>query len=461
MADMEDSTHETDSADQETDMDETDSTASQETRYHLAILSHESVTIPFEETIVGLLTQFCRTRCASLHTSILVEGMPATLADTTETTPKRPATAGKRPRTPPQAPQPQPLVLVDYKNYRKELVPTTAHFQGQSADVLIALCHGFGPGDGGTLAGLIFQCTYRNPTDSTDIAVFARPPQQMQNPVTLHKVLGGCKLALLLCCRGTDILNQYKTSSTGIIPDLLYCDTTTIDTWSVEIYMVLLINILESDAHDLDHFYEDTKGAIRRIMQIVKLFDDDHVGFWGYLQHVGCVTDVADEKDRQELEFPPDLIMDHNPPPTFFRVFGRVCAYNMNHFPRNLLEDFRTITLVEKRGARRTTFREVPDITFTRTPFDKKDRYLRRYQQLTRYRTPPETPVSRTPSAASSLGPYPSLPTPETPRVWSDDPYPSLPTPPTPPAYTAWPGDLDLEPHAKMTQALAQLYLLQ
>ena len=429
---MEDSTHETD--------------------YHVAILSHESLTIPFEETIVGLLTQFCRSLSASLHTSILVEGMHAPQSETTDTPPDNPQLipGSKRPRQPsesPQPPQPQPLVLVDYtrdyNHYLKELVPTTAHFERQSADVLIALCHGFGPEDGSSEAGLAFQCTHRPPAGGADIAVFARRQTHTQN-VTLHSVIQGCKLAMLLCCRGTDILAQYTHELQGSgahkplhFPDLLVCDTTTVETWSVEIYMVLLMNILNASDIDLDSFHDDTKAAIHRIMQIVRLFGDDHVSFWAFLQHVGCVTDVADEQDRQELDYPPSLskvaeanggLDDSGNRLMFFRVYGRVCPYSMGHFPHTLLEDFKTITLVEcgrSRQPQYTTCHNVPDITFTAQEPSRTDRYLRRYQRLTAPR-----PFSRA-SSASSLGPYPHVPTPPTPSL------------------------------AKMTQALAQLYLLQ
>ena len=409
------------------------------TDYHVAILMHESTAIPFEETIADLLTQFFVSARSYLHTSILVEGLHSTLDIASK---KQRESVGQKRRPPEQA---ESLVLVDHNNYLKECVPTTAQFDHQSADVLITLCHGFGP-ENGIPAGLCFRCDGRG-EGTFDTVVFAKPYGRRPNVVTLHSVIEPCKLAILLCCRGPDVLSDYlehlRQLQPGreplIFPDLLISYAQTIDVWCVEIYMVLLINILDSFIIDPESVYTDTSAAIIRILQIVKLFQDDHTGFWSFMQHVGCVTDTADEKDRQELAYPPRL----GNTPTF-RVYGRVCNYNLSHFPSLLLENFKAIRLVRRGNADHvdpihTTYENVPDITLTDNHNDKIDRFLRRYQAT---RPPAPDPVSSPSSPASSLG---TFPTPSTPS-----------TPPTPRALTSQFYDL-----AHLSYALAQLKQLQ
>ena len=120
------------------------------TKYRVAILTHQSTAIPFEETIADWLTQFVVDAGASLHTSILVEGLHATLDIEAKKSRKE---TGKRRQQPQQA---QRLVLVNTEHYLKECVATTAQFQNQSADVVITLCHGFGPDDSITSGGSVF-----------------------------------------------------------------------------------------------------------------------------------------------------------------------------------------------------------------------------------------------------------------------------------------------------------------
>ena len=87
--------------------------------------------------------------------------------------------------------------------------------------------------------------------------------------------------------------------------------------YTVEIYMALLINILDSQMNfsvsggvrkdyngtptprEEGVVYDNVRAAIIRIFEIVKLFQNDHAGFWSFLQHVGCITDNTDEKDSR------------------------------------------------------------------------------------------------------------------------------------------------------------------
>jgi hypothetical protein len=123
------------------------------------------------------------------------------------------------------------------------------------------------------------------------------------------------------------------------------------------------------------------RSAIEKIFQIVKLFKSDHIAFWSYLQHVGCVTDNADAKDRQEMPYPRARLGKFSR----FRVYGQVCSYDSKDIASELLKDFKNIQLVHHvEGTDRLTtmdYRSVADIRWPAGQGDKIDRFLKRYQQ--------------------------------------------------------------------------------
>lgn len=388
-------------------------------KYHVSILTHESTHIPFEETTTNLLTQFFVANMVRLHTSILVEGMHV-------------LSSSKRRLDNEPAPERGSLVLVDYENlpgekgynekipttahYLKEDVASTAQFQGRghSAQVIITLNHGWvwhpdpkNPESSTALAGLCFRCEGRGQVSGPATIVYAKEYPGKPASVTLHKIIEGCKLAILLCCNGPEVLEHYLQHVEALqpgrlsleFPEILISHSETINTYSCEIYMVLLINIVESILDDADSLYKHMRHAIIRIMQILKLFGNDYVGFWLFLEHTGCVTDTADEKSRQELAYPPA----HGN--TFsFRVYGRVTPYGYRGFPERLLEDFKNIRLVcpvpsqdtahgdgKELRALHITYENVPDITFQENDNRKIDNFLQKYKLMTQH---PETPSS-------------------------------------------------------------------
>jgi hypothetical protein len=289
-------------------------------RYHVSILTHESTHIPFEQTIADLLTQFFVGNSARLRTSILVEGMHILdLADRgdTEDTDTDTETGSETLHTDKakrRKVNKNSLVLVDYENvqgvtgynakmhqqyhYLKEDVPSTAQFQGRGrcADIIISLSHGWvmhrdaqNPDVATCESGLCFRCEGRGQVLNTDTMVFAKQyPLRQSNSVTLHSIIQGCELAILLCCSGQQVLEHYlehvntlqhDTSQVLSFPYILIPCAEFVNTFSCEIYMVLLINILESFSDSADKLFPHMCAAILRIMQIVKLFDGDHISF--------------------------------------------------------------------------------------------------------------------------------------------------------------------------------------
>lgn len=346
--------------------------------WQVAILTHESTEIPFEETIANLLTQFFVSLGVRLHTSILVEGLESLVGQ------KRGQTGDR-------------LTVVDHRGYKKECVASTTQFLRQDSEVVIALCHGMRSSAMGP-ARLCFSCNGRLDTTSKNM-VYAKKNEIQPGTVTLHSVIGDCKLAILLVCQGAELLQTYiQAYGDQPHPDILICSGgPVIGFIAVEIYMVLLVNILDSqiDVRGSDNFidkqshipllpnvvYTNVRAAIEKIFQIVKLFKDDHTGFWRYLQHVGCVTDNADEKDRQELPYPRARLG----PKSRFRVYGRTCTYDMAVNVLRIFQDFKNIQLIYhdagKKGPTTMDYRSVSDIQWPAGQDDKIDRFLKRYKQ--------------------------------------------------------------------------------
>jgi len=76
-------------------------------------------------------------------------------------------------------------------------------------------------------------------------------------------------------------------------PDVLIYNGQLLSMVIVEIYMVFLVNIVDSQMNlkNVRDVYDRVRAAIKWICRIVKVFGDDHASFWSFLQHVGCVTD--------------------------------------------------------------------------------------------------------------------------------------------------------------------------
>ncbi len=163
-------------------------------------------------------------------------------------------------------------------------------------------------------AGLVFRCERNYITElETTQTVWTRPPANLQQPVTLHEIVGGgvCRLAIVLACCGDELIEDYlKAMGTNNFPDMLICNTNEIHSDTAEILTVLLINMINIlDSNMVSHapgpemVYTSVRAAIVKVFQILKLFEGYHMQFWSFLQNVGCISDIRLQKQRQQLEY--------------------------------------------------------------------------------------------------------------------------------------------------------------
>ena len=313
-------------------------------RYQVAILANESTQLPLvEDTVGNFLTQFFLSLRARLHTSILVNSLASTIGQKRGVQNK--------------------IELVDRDGYTKEFIETVAQFKNQNAEVVILLCHGLGKDDKQNPAALFFRCTGADEGYPLSAAMvyakpFEHPTAEQKDVVTLHDVIGECKLAIMLACAGDDLRKQYvfQARKKQAFPDILICNDVYLSSVTVEIYMVLLVNILDSlldvkgfqfDIRDYialpdGSVYEYVRQAIIRIFQIVQLFGDDSENFWSFLKHVGCIVDNVDEKNRQQLVYPRKRLGKESR----FRVYGRAWAVATQKCAEEVLDDFKHMELI-------------------------------------------------------------------------------------------------------------------
>ena len=94
-----------------------------EQSFTVTIFTHESADLPFEQTVVDLLTHFFVGIRAPLQTYILADNLAKFTPQMTE--------------------QGNYLPLVDEENYKKVCVSSTQQFVGKKSNVIFISCHGF------------------------------------------------------------------------------------------------------------------------------------------------------------------------------------------------------------------------------------------------------------------------------------------------------------------------------
>jgi hypothetical protein len=293
------------------------------------------------------------------------------------------------------------LTLVDSDLYQKECVQTTDDIpRNLVSEVMFLQCHGVARDEKKhrPYAGLQFKCPRNKVAESLEKqVVWTWTPINIFPKVNLRDIVGKTRLAIVLACHGDQVIEDYlKTVGDKPFPDMLIFNLTTIYNPTIEILTSLLVNIMDSELvtrvpqilpngamckcnYEDGAVYEVVRAAIIRIFQIVKVFDGEARGFWGFLQSVQCISDTRIQKQRQQLVYPKRY--DENDFPNF-RTAVSVSTYTVAMHPEKFYFELKSMQLVS-RGENRAVVCE--DWT-TVVPIDVAysghiDKYLREYQQ--------------------------------------------------------------------------------
>jgi len=361
--------------------------------YAVTILTHEAGAPPLDQSVTQMLTDFLLSANVRLHTYVVASDLAKSAGIDTKHA---------------------HLTLVDSHLYKKECVQTTLDIpKNLFSEVMFLQCHGRSRDETQHIpyAGLQFRCPRNNVAKSlttqvvwTQVPAFA-PPQAL-----LHEIVGRTRLAIILACHGDQVIQDYlKTVNHKPFPDMLIFNIDTVWNQAIEIYMSLLLNIVDSELvarvpqrqsngtiskQNYEHgvVYDVVRAAITRIFQIVKLFDGEPRQFWDFLQNVQCVTDTRTLKQRQQLVFPKRYIV--TDPPSF-RTAASASTYIVAEHPERVYFQMKAMQLVS-RGENNTVVRE--DWT-TVAPIQvadsgEVDQFLREYQetQQTTYMPAPSPP---------------------------------------------------------------------
>jgi hypothetical protein len=136
-------------------------------------------------------------------------------------------------------------------------------------------------------------------------------------------------------------------------PDILVCNNPTLHSSTVEIFTVLLMNVMDSEVTNIPplpyEVYHTARTAITRIFQIVRLFSqpDDPMGFWDFLQSVGCITNNIEAKDIEQLRYPTERLGDGIQCPRY-RIAGSSYAWPLEDHPTEIFSEFQALQLFYK-----------------------------------------------------------------------------------------------------------------
>jgi hypothetical protein len=210
---------------------------------------------------------------------------------------------------------PEKLIL-SREPYTKMIVNNTEMLKSVAADLMIVLGHGlkrinnqpsavcFAPCDTKFVSssGCLWGSRYRvekNQDGSRD-----KLPDTI---TTLADVTARSKLAIVLTCRGDQILQDFLSDGPTNFTDMLLCDKEYLDNQSFCIFFVLLVNLIDSFLKfrplRLNNVTMDeiVKWKIERIFQIVMQFGTSPEDFWDFLEKSGCVSSLEAVKASQGL----------------------------------------------------------------------------------------------------------------------------------------------------------------
>jgi hypothetical protein len=215
-------------------------------------------------------------------------------------------------------------VSLSRKPYTKKIVNKTERLKSVDVDLMIVLGHGK-ERDEMAPSSVCFAAADAKWFDSSMLLRASRYFVEINEDgsrdelpgtiTTLADVTVRSKLAIVLTCRGDQILQDFLSDGPTGFTDMLLCDKELMGTQSSCIFFVLLVNLIDSDVSNrpLSEFQytfrrrdltidEVVKRNIRRIFQIVREFGTAAESFWGFLEKSGCVSSLATVKASQGLE---------------------------------------------------------------------------------------------------------------------------------------------------------------
>jgi hypothetical protein len=319
----------------------------QERQSYVRIITHDSFYMPFELTNADALTQFfldhnnVRT---GVETYIVNSGVDS-----------------------------HGIVLARVPNYLKKLVNEES-LPDIAADtpppVTFLLCHGIKRNVSQSVAGqpesieehpafLFFSEDENDPNIVYASRSVTLPDGEKKyvpsGAVVLHDLIQKTGLAVILCCAGDHILEDYLSERGNDIPDILVYKCGVATKLTHVILVTLLINLMDSDDRVLkDPAPEEVCNAVRNgiitIFQIVKWCDDDKDVFWKFLLDVGCVSEYETEKQKQGLPRSVSRFRQQEKDlPSYYRVYGQFKnEFITEDTQQFVFNDFKVLTLVSK-----------------------------------------------------------------------------------------------------------------
>jgi len=312
-------------------------------RSYVSIITHESFFVNFELTNADILTQFF-TDFNNIKTGVktyIVEDSVDFL-----------------------------LALVNKANYQKDIVNLhkleTIAVEDEVVPVKFIFCHGTGRTSSEPAClnfgeeqfdHRVWACKKRVLDDGTEVKKPIISICCLHDLVT--KTYGKVctpQLVIMMCCAGNEILEDYLSENGNNIPDILFYKCTQARRTTHHIFVLLLINLLDSDERLLqDPSPEDLHGTVKNgiitIFKIVKWCANDYDVFWEFLVDMGCISTYIAEKQQQGLL--PVVSRFRNVPTKDLQAYYRLRGHtNIEYIPddtaHGIFTEFQKLTLVSK-----------------------------------------------------------------------------------------------------------------
>ena len=254
----------------------------------------------------------------------------------------------------------QDVELITEPNYEKLLVDLKtlvkivdgvdeepSSYTGNYSPVTFIFCHGGGRDEKDPEIPAVLNFG-ENPVHNY---VWARDSDFLPfSAVTLYEVIRATNLVFLMCCNGSDIVNDYiseQNECMNEIPEIVMFDCKKVLSVSVAILVGLLIQIIDSVANvtqdpSMEILQQAVKDGIITILNMVNLCEDEFI-FWDVLMSLGCISWYRTEKHG----LPFTNIFDDGTLNKLYRLSGHTYNASLPPFIKPMIfKDFRALTLI-------------------------------------------------------------------------------------------------------------------